>query len=319
MPFRRFFDRGAKRESSVAEDAPADTPESEEVEEQPQELEAESGAEWADAEAGVPEGAADIDWLERAIAVLPAGASTGSKRVEALYGDAAATGPTHYMRAGGCRFIDPAGNSYIDCTMALGAVALGYAEPRVQEAVIQAVAGGNVAGLSDVREVELAERLREHIPCAEMVQFLKSGAEAVSAAVRIARTYTGRDLVVGSGYFGWHDWSSDSAGVPSAVRELLRAVPFDDVAALDGVEQMCERIRAARALVEQRGGEFASGAHVAGWRGEHRVDPLARNRGTRTGSRGFAERDGRDEQEREYCDHRDLLRREGPSSGIARR
>jgi glutamate-1-semialdehyde 2,1-aminomutase len=233
MPFRRFFDRGAKRESSVAEDAPADTPESEEVEEQPQELEAESGAEWADAEAGVPEGAADIDWLERAIAVLPAGASTGSKRVEALYGDAAATGPTHYMRAGGCRFIDPAGNSYIDCTMALGAVALGYAEPRVQEAVIQAVAGGNVAGLSDVREVELAERLREHIPCAEMVQFLKSGAEAVSAAVRIARTYTGRDLVVGSGYFGWHDWSSDSAGVPSAVRELLRAVPFDDVAALE--------------------------------------------------------------------------------------
>jgi glutamate-1-semialdehyde aminotransferase len=66
-----------------------------------------------------------------------------------------------------------------------------------------------------------------------MVQFLKSGAEGMSAAVRIARTYTNRELVVGSGYFGWHDWSSDAAGVPGAVRSLFRSVPFDDVAALE--------------------------------------------------------------------------------------
>ena len=96
-----------------------------------------------------------------------------------------------------------------------------------------AIADGNVAGLSHVREVDLAERLRDHIPCAEMVQFLKSGAEGMSAAVRIARTYTNRDLVVGSGYFGWHDWSSDAAGVPASVRSLFRSVPFDDVPALE--------------------------------------------------------------------------------------
>lgn len=229
MPFRRFFDRGTKRESPVAEETT-----SEEIEEQPEESEADDdGGEWAQAEQGAPEDAADIDWLARAMAVLPTGASTGSKRVEALYGDAAATGPTHYAQAGGCRVIDSSGNSYIDCTMALGAVALGYAEPRVQEAVIRAVAGGNVSALCDVREVDLAERLHGLIPCAEMVQFLKTGAEGVAAAVRIARTYTGRDLVVGSGYFGWHDWSSDSAGVPAAVRQLFSAVPFDDVAALE--------------------------------------------------------------------------------------
>ena len=80
-----------------------------------------------------------------------------------------------------------------------------------------AIAGGNVSALSDVREVDLAERLREHIPAAEMVQFVKTGAEGVSAAVRIARTYTGRDMVLGCGYFGWHDWASDAAGVPEAV------------------------------------------------------------------------------------------------------
>jgi glutamate-1-semialdehyde aminotransferase len=66
-----------------------------------------------------------------------------------------------------------------------------------------------------------------------MVQFLKTGAEGVAAAIRIARTYTGRDVVVGSGYFGWHDWSSDAAGVPAAVRDLFRSVPFDDVTALE--------------------------------------------------------------------------------------
>jgi len=232
MPFRRFFDRGTKRESPVVDETSSDSveaieEESEQTEEEPDELEA--GAEVE----GAPEDAAEIDWLQRAVAILPTGASTGSKRVEALYGDESAIGPTHYVNANGCRVVDPSGNTYIDCTMALGAVALGYAEARVQQAAMHAIGGGNVTGLSDVREVELADRLRGHIPSAEMVQFLKSGAEGVSAAIRIARTYTGRDRVVGSGYFGWHDWSSDAAGVPTAVKALFQSVPFDDVAALE--------------------------------------------------------------------------------------
>jgi glutamate-1-semialdehyde aminotransferase len=66
-----------------------------------------------------------------------------------------------------------------------------------------------------------------------MVQFLKTGAEAMAAGVRIARTYTGRDIVVGCGYFGWLDWSSTAEGVPAATRGSYRNVPFDDVAALE--------------------------------------------------------------------------------------
>jgi glutamate-1-semialdehyde 2,1-aminomutase len=180
-----------------------------------------------------PSSSSTISWRERALAAIPTGASTGSKRAAALYGEEYSGAPTHFTTAHGCRVTDTNGNSFVDCTMALGAVALGYADRRVTNAVINAAEEGSVAGLSSWREVELAERLCEIIPCAEKAQFLKSGAEAVSAAVRLARTYTGRDRVIASGYFGWHDWSSTTAGVLEAVRGDVVHVPFGDVSALD--------------------------------------------------------------------------------------
>ena len=176
---------------------------------------------------------ADENWAARAAALLPTGASTGSKRAEALYGEEDHAGPTHFQRAAGCRLITADGETLVDCTMALGAVAIGYAEPQLTRAVIEAAASGHVAGLSHTREVELAERFCNAVPCAERVQFLKTGAEAVAAAVRLARTYTGRDVVVGCGYFGWLDWCSTTPGVPVAVTRDYRAVPFDDVPALE--------------------------------------------------------------------------------------
>lgn len=172
-------------------------------------------------------------WRERAAAVLPTGASTGSKRVAVLYGDERSDAPTHFATAHGCRVTDATGACFVDCTMALGSVALGYAEPQVTRAVVEAASEGNVSGLSSWREVALAERLCAVIPCAERVQFLKTGAEASAAAVRLARTYTGRDLVIASGYFGWHDWSSDTGGVPAAAHADVVHVPFDDVPALE--------------------------------------------------------------------------------------
>lgn len=226
MPFRRFFDRGAKepaRSEQVAEDAES-LEETETTDESVVDDELESQPVEQD----------DADWTTRARAVLPTGASTGSKRPEALYGGADATGPTHFFQAVGCRVTDVDGNEYLDCTMSLGSVALGYAEPNVIRAVVDAVAAGNVSALSSYREVDVAERLCGVIPCADRVQFLKTGAEAIAAAVRLARTYTARDLVIGCGYFGWLDWCSDEGvGVPAPTKSVFRRVPFDDVAALE--------------------------------------------------------------------------------------
>jgi glutamate-1-semialdehyde 2,1-aminomutase len=227
MPFRKFFDRAPK---------PAQ-PEAEAQDIEAEEQGADGDEHHPDDDAQAPEAAADIDWRDRAARLIPGGASTGSKRPEALYGSVTADAPTHFQRANGCRVVDLDGNQYIDCTMALGTVALGYTEPNVSQAVVQAIAAGHVSGLADVREAEVAERLCAVIPCAEQVRFLKTGTEAVAAAVRIARTYTGRATVIGSGYFGWLDWSSAHEGVPKGVRDDFIDVAFDDLAALDAAAQ----------------------------------------------------------------------------------
>lgn len=176
---------------------------------------------------------AEEHWAARASGLIPGGASTASKRAAGLYGGDAPHLPTHFVRAAGCHVYTADGDTLVDCTMALGSVALGYAEPELTRAVIEAVASGSVSGLSPALEVETAEVFCAVVPCAERVQFLKTGAEAVSAAVRIARTYTGRDVVVGCGYFGWHDWSQRAAGVPAATQATYRDVPFDDIPALE--------------------------------------------------------------------------------------
>lgn len=184
---------------------------------------------------------AEREWRLRAADVLSGGSSTGSKRPAALYGaddpddptDEGARVPTHYSRADGCRVVTAGGATFVDCTMALGAVALGYADEVVTASVVEALSAGTVCGLSPTLEVRVAERLCEVIPCAEQVRFLKTGAEAVAAAARIARVATNRTRVVGSGYFGWLDWASDAPGVPPTARGAYTAVPFDDVAALE--------------------------------------------------------------------------------------
>jgi glutamate-1-semialdehyde 2,1-aminomutase len=168
-----------------------------------------------------------VDWRARAAAVIPGGASTGSKRPDALFGPGF-DGPTHITDASGCRIRTAAGAWMIDLTAALGAVSLGYADPEVTEAVMRAAQRGPAAGLAYTDEVTLAERLQSFLPCADRTRFLKSGAEACAAAVRIARTHTGRDRVLGSGYFGWLDWWTDVAGVPGGAHADYTHLPFND-------------------------------------------------------------------------------------------
>jgi len=191
-------------------------------------------------------------WAERARTVLPGGASTGSKRPDALYGALADDPalPTHFVRSQGCRVWDTNGRDFIDCGMALGAVGLGYADAAVTEAVQAAVAAGNVSTLTHRLEVEVAERIVSLFPGAEQLRFLRTGAEAGAAAVRLARAITGREHVLACGYFGWLDWNSDAAGVPAASRELITWLPFNDSAALtQAVDNAMAQGRAPAAIV----------------------------------------------------------------------
>jgi glutamate-1-semialdehyde aminotransferase len=132
-------------------------------------------------------------WLARARRVVPGASQTLSKGpsmfVEGAY-------PVFLERGRGCRVWDVDGNEYVDYILGLASITLGYAYPAVTEAVTRQLERGSIFSLPHPLEVEVAERLTEIIPCAEMARFLKTGSEANAAAVRVARAATGRDEVL---------------------------------------------------------------------------------------------------------------------------
>ncbi len=156
--------------------------------------------------------------------------STGSKRPAALFGADAASAPLRMTRSSGCVVWDSEGREYLDYIMGLGSVALGYGHADVTRAVTEAAGLGVVGPLPPVLEEALAADLCGLIPWLERVRFLKTGAEAMAAAVRLARLVTGRDAILGCGYHGWLDWcqTGDGRGVPAATRALYRELPFND-------------------------------------------------------------------------------------------
>lgn len=162
---------------------------------------------------------------------IPGFTSTGSKRPESLYGAAhPADVPLRMVSASGCQVTAEDGRVYTDFIMALGAVALGYGYPTVVAAIRQAAEAGIVGPLAPVLEEKVAGRIAHLMPWAEQVRFLKTGAEAVAAAIRLGRVHTGRDLVLGCGYHGWLDGVQEpgTAGVPVAITSLFGTIPFND-------------------------------------------------------------------------------------------
>ncbi len=115
--------------------------------------------------------------------------------------------PGYFSKARGAYLWDLDGNKYLDMSIAgIGANVLGYADPDVDEAVKRAIADGTSSSLNCPEEVELAELFCELHPWAEMIRYTRSGGEAMTVAVRIARAHTGKDKVAFCGYHGWHDW-----------------------------------------------------------------------------------------------------------------
>jgi glutamate-1-semialdehyde 2,1-aminomutase/spore coat polysaccharide biosynthesis protein SpsF len=179
---------------------------------------------------------ASEDLWRRAQDVIPAGTQTLSKGPTQFVRGFA---PKYLVRGQGSHVWDADGNEYIDYPMGLGPVTLGHAHPEVNAAIAAQLARGNCFSLMHPLEVELAERIRRLVPCAEQVRFGKNGSDATAACVRAARAKTGRAQVLRCGYHGWQDWSIDATygirakGVPAEVMALTTSFPFNDLPALE--------------------------------------------------------------------------------------
>lgn len=136
--------------------------------------------------------------------IIPGGTQLLSKRPEMYLPE---LWPAYYESAKGYQVIDLDGKTYCDMSfMGIGANVLGYCDEDVDNAVMDAVRRGSMCTLNAPEEVELGELLLALHPWANMVRYAKTGGEALAVAVRIARAYTGKDIVLVCGYHGWHDW-----------------------------------------------------------------------------------------------------------------
>jgi len=180
------------------------------------------------------------DVYERASRVIPRAAQTGL-RAETHYPH-----PFVPEKAYGCRMVDVDGREYTDYHLAFGPILLGHNHPEVNEAVKEQIDEGVLygAGVCEL-EVEVAEKLVDLIPSAEMVNFVNSGTEATYHAIRLSRAYTGRESIIKfeGCYHGWHDYVAfnvsppenmmgriypQSKGILRAAYETTRILPFND-------------------------------------------------------------------------------------------
>ncbi len=175
-----------------------------------------------------------FELLSRAKKVLPAQTHTFSKGyrsfVEGVY-------PVFVKRAKGSHFYDVDGNDYLDYAAALGPIILGYSYGAVNDAVRKQLEDGSIFTLPHPLEVEAAELMCQTVPGCEMAKFSKTGSDAVTAAVRGARAFTGKDNVAYCGTGGvWHDWftviTSRNQGIPKSLKNMIKLFEYNNIESL---------------------------------------------------------------------------------------
>lgn len=168
--------------------------------------------------------------LARAEKTIPLAAQTFSKSKIQYPADS----PLFLTHGDGGYCFDVDGNRYVDLVGGLLPVILGYRDPDVDAAVRRQLDRGISFSLATELEAELSETLCRLIPSAEMTRFGKNGTDVTTAAVRLARAYTGRDLILSSGYHGWADWSVAhdqvrNRGVPNYIAECTTSFAHGDL------------------------------------------------------------------------------------------
>jgi glutamate-1-semialdehyde 2,1-aminomutase len=168
----------------------------------------------------------------KARAVIGGGVQTQSKHPSRF--------PSNFPRmirsAKGCFVEDEGGNVYTDYICALGPIILGYSDRNVDKAVREQILRGTLYPLSSKREAQLAQMLAARIPSAEKVKFFKTGSDVLTAAVRSARAFTGKEKVLVCGYHGWHDWyqisNPQNKGIPKSLANLVQKFKYNDIQSL---------------------------------------------------------------------------------------
>jgi glutamate-1-semialdehyde 2,1-aminomutase len=181
----------------------------------------------------------------KALDLMPGGVSSPVRSFKSVGRD-----PLFIQSGEGAVITDVDGNSYIDYVMSYGPLILGHSHPAVQAAVAKQISHGASFGCCSASEVELAAMIRAAMPAVEMIRFVNSGTEAVMSALRLARGFTGRPLIVkmAGGYHGHVDallvqagsgatthGHPSSPGIPENVTANTLLIPFNDLSAAQAV------------------------------------------------------------------------------------
>lgn len=200
--------------------------------------------------------------LERALKVIPLGSQTFSKSYIQYPQNITPMFLTHGC---GSRVWDVDGNEYIDMVSGLLPVILGYNDTDINYAINEQLQKGISFSLATELEIQLAEKLCDIIPSAEKVRFAKNGTDVTSAAIRLARAYTGRDEIVLCGYHGWQDWSigatTRNKGIPKVVSDLSISIPYND---LDVIETHLKSEKIATLIMESCNYEEPKSGYLSG-------------------------------------------------------
>ncbi len=167
---------------------------------------------------------------QEALSLVPGG-TVGSRHPDFFIRNAY---PIFLSGGKGSHIFDADGNEYIDWLCSYGPNILGHNHPRMREVVLREVEKGFCLNLFQPVQNRLAKKLIDLIPCAERVLFVTGGSDATSSAVRIARIYTNREIILRYGYNGYHDWCTPHPhGVPASVRQTVVTFRYNDLEQLE--------------------------------------------------------------------------------------